>query len=347
MKAQCDLIEPLGLAELLEREITPIVLRGASSVSPDVWQRVLTGLAREILARPGKKFRGQLVRHCYHLAGGTPGSLRHQVPLLVELLHCGSLIVDDIQDDSPTRRGGPSLHKVCGMPLALNTGNWLYFAAFELISHLGVPSTTAAIIYQLLSTTLFRCHQGQALDLAIDVATVRQREVAAMADASAALKTGLLVAFAAELGAVIADAPAKIRYALAAFGSALGVGLQNLDDYGGIVCEQRAAKGIEDLACARLTWVWAYLAKTINEVRFAGLQAHLRHARAARGGERRALLVSLRSELGDLVEGKAKASIRARLAHAQVKLREALPAGAAEGLAAIAAEVRRLEESYG
>ncbi len=347
MKAQPDSIKPLGLAELLEREITPIVLSGATSVSPEVWQQVLTNLAREILIRPGKNFRGQLVRHCYQLAGGTPGLLRQQVPLLVELLHCGSLIVDDIQDDSPTRRGGPSLHTMCGLPLALNTGNWLYFAAFELISHLGTSPATTAVIYQLLSTTLFRCHQGQALDLAIDVATVRQREVVAMANASASLKTGWLVAFAAELGAVVTDASPTVRRTLAVFGSELGVGLQNLDDYGGMVCKQRAAKGIEDLACARLTWVWAYLAQTTDEVRFAGLQARLRHARAARGGDRRALLVSLRTELGDMIEGKAKTLISNRLNHAQTKLREALPSGAANGLAAIAAEVRRLEESYG
>src|SRR5512142_2931568 len=65
----------------------------------------------------------------------TPASvlsaLLQQLPAeligIVEGLHLGSLIIDDIEDESSTRRGGPTLHRQIGVPNALNAGNWLYF----------------------------------------------------------------------------------------------------------------------------------------------------------------------------------------------------------------------------
>ena len=64
--------------------------------------------------------------------GTAPSDLAH----MVELLHAGSMIVDDIEDGSQRRRGEPALHVLHGVPLALNTGNLLYFLPLGLLRRL-------------------------------------------------------------------------------------------------------------------------------------------------------------------------------------------------------------------
>ena len=132
-----------SLVDVLEREFTGPALErvlqlGDAAVPAAVWEQALLGPAREFLSRPGKAFRARLVRAGWELAGcqGAPSPL---LPLLVELLHAGSLIVDDIEDGSTQRRGAPSLHQLYGVPVALNTGNWLYFAPMALIPRLELP----------------------------------------------------------------------------------------------------------------------------------------------------------------------------------------------------------------
>ncbi len=65
-------------------------------------------------------------------------------------LHLGSLIVDDIEDGSPIRRGGPALHLQIGTPLALNAGNWLYFLPGLLVSRLELPQTRELSLRQAI-----------------------------------------------------------------------------------------------------------------------------------------------------------------------------------------------------
>jgi hypothetical protein len=62
--------------------------------------------------------------------------------LVVESLHAGSLIVDDIEDDSDLRRDAATLHRIYGVPVALNAGNWLYFWPQVLLSR--IPLTDEA-----------------------------------------------------------------------------------------------------------------------------------------------------------------------------------------------------------
>ncbi|APJ04061.1 polyprenyl synthetase family protein [Silvanigrella aquatica] len=79
-----------------------------------------------------------------------------QVALAVEILHCASLVIDDIEDGSTERRGKNSLHLEFGIPQALNAGNWMYFLALK---QLPENLKNEAV------DTLFDCHIGQALDL--------------------------------------------------------------------------------------------------------------------------------------------------------------------------------------
>src|SRR5262245_7548627 len=100
-----------------------------------VLRRVALRPAAEFVRRPSKRFRWPVVGLGWELAGGDgapPSELGH----IVELIHAGSMIVDDIEDGSLQRRGAPALHVLHGVPLALNTGNLLYFLPLALLARL-------------------------------------------------------------------------------------------------------------------------------------------------------------------------------------------------------------------
>ncbi len=84
------------------------------SVRESHWEDSLLAPVREILSRPGKAIRASLVEAGYELIrpGETPPPA---AVALVEILHAGSLIVDDIEDDSPVRRGGKAVHRIFGL----------------------------------------------------------------------------------------------------------------------------------------------------------------------------------------------------------------------------------------
>ena len=129
----------------------------------------------EFLSRPGKELRTTIVRAGWLLGGGEPAAMPDRLPLVIELLHAGSLIIDDVEDGSDERRGAPALHHVVGVPLAINTGSWMYFWALAELAELGLPPATELAAHRAAAATLVRCHQGQALDLATRIARSRAR----------------------------------------------------------------------------------------------------------------------------------------------------------------------------
>jgi geranylgeranyl pyrophosphate synthase len=301
-------------------------------------ERALYGAAREFLARPGKQFRARLIETCFALAGG--GSDGERIPSVaieaIELLHGGSLIIDDIQDDAEQRRGAPALHRTIGTPRALNTGNWLYFVALSRLDALGLPAELASPLQRDAHRCLVRCHEGQALDLALAVGDLRRSELPAMVGFVSALKTGALTGFAAQLGATAARAPASVVKQLAGFGKKVGVALQMIDDLSSFVAPAREHKALEDLRGQRASWVWCWASEALDEHTYRQLQKQL-----CREGELRLL----RERLCDAAEALGRVRVRAALERAQDELR---PLSApASLLDEMRAELTKLEHSYG
>jgi geranylgeranyl pyrophosphate synthase len=235
------------------------------------WENSLFAPALDILRRPGKEFRTQMLESSWQLAGGHAGGHPPELAFLVELLHMGSLIIDDIEDDSAMRRGQPALHRRYGVPVALNTGNWMYFLPLSMLPRLGLPDDMTLLMYIDVSDAVVLSHKGQALDLATHVSSVRQSDMAGVIANSTRLKTGALMRLAALLGARAAGADADRVAILGRLGADIGLGLQMLDDWSGIHASERMHKGIEDIRHGRLTWPWAWLAEICDEVTFAAL----------------------------------------------------------------------------
>jgi geranylgeranyl pyrophosphate synthase len=272
-----------------------------------------------------------------------------ELGFIVEVLHAGSLIIDDIEDDSTTRRGDVALHLRYGLPRALNAGCWLYFWPHVLLERLAAPPAIELACRRWIDATLLRAHQGQALDLSARITELDPADVPAVVATTTRLKTGALMQLAAALGAIVAGAsPAQVE-ALATFGRDLGVGLQMLDDLGSLSCPSRAAKALEDVRGARPTWPWAWAAERVTPARFAALVEPVRALRepadaASDLAALRAVTAPLLAEVGD--PGRALVHAHLQAAFARLGATFTGPV-VAPTLAAIRAEIETLEMSYG
>lgn len=233
----------------------------------DIIQIALLGPVKELTSNHGKRIRGQLVHLSCRLV--TEVNLFSVVEAkqcrtcaeVVELIHAGSLVVDDIEDGSRIRRGNPALHIRYGLPIALNAGNWLYFWPFELVKALQLPSEITLSVYEYYHQTLLRAHFGQAIDLGSRVDRLLQGCVAEVCRASTALKTGALMGFAMVLGGAIGGATKETILVLGDFGRELGMALQMFDDLGNVLGIREPSKRYEDLMLYRPSWAWACAAR--------------------------------------------------------------------------------------
>ena len=301
-----------------------------SEVPVALWRRALAGPAAEFLARPGKELRASIVRAGWALGGGD-GPLPDALPLALELLHAGSLIIDDVEDGSDERRGGPALHTLVGTPLAINTGSWMYFWAIAELSELGLDPLAELAVLRTTTRTLVRCHQGQALDLATRITEVDIADAPAVVAAITRLKTGALCGLAAELGAIVAGAPPSAQHAIRTFGETAGIALQMLDDLGSLASPSRRDKGDEDLLGRRATWPWAWAAE----------QGPFTWSRLTAIDD----IDELARTLVATVEVTGRGRIRSTLERALAELRASV--GERAAVDAIAGELRRMEASYG
>jgi geranylgeranyl pyrophosphate synthase len=250
---KCDLAELLGLDD-----ISPI---------KDILCSALLDLVMEVASSPGKRIRGQLVSLSYRLVSDTPLSVIAPKQCrwcadAIEMIHAGSLIIDDIEDGSCMRRGRPALHSQVGVPLALNAGNWLYFWGLELLRRTELRDDKIFHLYEHCHRALLRAHFGQAVDLSARIGTLSQCRVAAACLASMKLKTGALIGVATFLGGTIAGASERVLSILDEFGQELGVSLQMFNDLGNVIGKCDPSKRYEDLKLYRPSWVWACAANS-------------------------------------------------------------------------------------
>lgn len=183
-------------------------------------------------ARPGKRVRPLLLLLVHEAAGGNwPQAL--PAAAAVELIHNFSLIHDDIQDQSQTRRGRPTVWAQWGAAQAINAGDALYAQAFALLPSLARTFGQAPALeaVDILARACVALVQGQVLDLQFETQDwVPLETYLAMIEG----KTAALLAASAHIGALLAGASPKRQKAFREFGRALGLAFQMWDDYLGI-----------------------------------------------------------------------------------------------------------------
>lgn len=238
--------------------------------------------AEQFLDRTGKRIRKSVVELVFAMAGGV-GQLPPCLGEAIEWLHAGSLVIDDIQDESPIRRGQPSLHMQIGVPLALNAGNWMYFKALEKLFDVSLNRKIQNRLVHHLVRTSLRCHRGQSLDLGTRVDRIEPLNIPSIVTEISCLKTGSLVSMAATFGAVSAGANRPLRVALSRFGMQIGIALQmrnDLEELRSMTNENNEFHSVrmEDLRNARITWPWAWAYSVCSPDEFAALVTQLPHS---------------------------------------------------------------------
>lgn len=126
--------------------------------------RTLAKPVREITDRGGKSWRSYAALACCDIVGGDSRKYVHWLAM-PELMHVGSLIVDDVQDKSTIRRGGPTTHLLYGEPLAINAGTACYFMGQNLLRSSDVSDADKLRLYHIYFEALRAGHAGQALDI--------------------------------------------------------------------------------------------------------------------------------------------------------------------------------------
>eukprot|EP00760_Papus_ankaliazontas_P031702 PhM_4_TR5411/c0_g1_i1/m.14277 len=214
-------INPQHISDAVFRPVRELIDRGGKS-----WRSlILVAVAQAVMSRTSQRASdGSAVDHIRFM-------------LLPELVHVGSLMIDDIEDGSLTRRGGQCVHLKYGLPHAINAGTACYFFAPQLSGVPSLPPAQQLELYNLFFDFLRCGHVGQGLDIdglhklmpaAVETGDVS--ELRALLDTIHQNKTGGFVATVCRMGGVIVGADTDVQEHLDRFGMEIGFAFQVVDD---------------------------------------------------------------------------------------------------------------------
>ncbi|MEZ4916465.1 MAG: polyprenyl synthetase family protein [Chitinophagales bacterium] len=137
----------------------------AEYIDNEQYSKALIEPIRSIIDRGGKSWRSYAALACCDIVGGNSQRAIDWLAL-PELMHVGSLIVDDVEDKSDVRRGGPSCHKMYNEAIAINAGSACYFIGQIVIYQADELEDDKKLrIYNLYFEALRAAHSGQAMDI--------------------------------------------------------------------------------------------------------------------------------------------------------------------------------------
>lgn len=230
------------------------------ALDPERLAASLVAPIRDIADRGGKGWRSYAALACIDVVGGDSRRFLHWL-VMPEIVHVGSLIVDDVEDESVLRRGGPACHVRHGVPRAINAGTAAYFLAEPPVDQDDLAPEAKLQIYRLYFDAMRAGHAGQALDLD-DVSeladraahsgdtTLLERHVLAVHRLKTAVPAGMFARAGAVLGG---GTPLQVER-LGAFFEAVGLAFQIVDDVLNVRGFERNLKQRgEDIAQGKLT----------------------------------------------------------------------------------------------
>ncbi|UCF45175.1 MAG: polyprenyl synthetase family protein [Candidatus Bathyarchaeota archaeon] len=186
----------------------------------------------EILDRGGKRWRPSLfLLICEALGKNSEEYL--DFAIIPEVIHNGTLIIDDIEDASELRRGKPCTYQIYGVDIAVNAGNAMYYLPLLPLMEkkAKLPAETLRDIYEVYVQEMMTLSMGQAMDIAWHRGLANADEIGEEDYLQmCAYKTGTLARMAAKVAAVIAGANKELVEKLGRFAESIGVAFQMQDD---------------------------------------------------------------------------------------------------------------------
>lgn len=224
----------------------------------------------EILGRARKGWRSYVIRASCEAVGGQFSNFLNWLAL-PEILHVGSLIIDDIQDSSETRRGGKACHLLYGIGPAINAGTFAYFVGQNLIEQSSLNDTQKLALYREYVSLLREAHIGQGLDIeSLDLARIgcdgnADWIVDAIMDIHRR-KSGVVFGTFARMGAILGDGSASQTRALGDYFEEIGTLFQVRDDIINITgSHDNLPRHCEDLRRGKITVPVAVALKNLSD----------------------------------------------------------------------------------
>jgi octaprenyl-diphosphate synthase len=207
-----------GVFDLLREDLVAVEQElgrdSASGVS------TITEIAEYLRGGGGKRIRPSLLLLAAHTLGYSgPAAIR--LGAVVEMVHTATLVHDDIIDGADTRRGRPSANTTWGNEKCVLAGDWLYMQAFNV----ALKEKNLRILEQLIGLTQ-QMVEGELLQIQKLGRAVSEAEYYDLIYR----KTACLFSVSMRLGAMLASAPEAQEASLAAYGKAVGLAFQIVDD---------------------------------------------------------------------------------------------------------------------
>ncbi len=215
---------------------TPDTKHYIEGVDFEQFHRGIIEPVRYISDMGGKSWRSYGALACMDVVGGDSRKYVRWLSM-PEFMHVGSLIIDDIQDESTKRRGVPCAHMKYGTAVGINAGTASYFQGQQLLLVPGLTDKQLCAVYNFYFAALRAGHAGQALDIAgLDylMDDVIARGDAALAESRSLaihrLKTAVPAASLARMGALVGGGTDAQIDAVGLYYEAIGLAFQIMDD---------------------------------------------------------------------------------------------------------------------
>ncbi len=224
-------------------------------------------VSKYILGAGGKRFRPMLHLLSARLCGYREHNAEYLLGSIVEYIHTASLLHDDVVDDAKLRRGRSSANSIWGNQASILVGDYLYSKALYHAVRLQNQR-----IMDVLSETTTTMSEGEVLQLMqIQNADITEADYFRLVEC----KTGVLIAAACRLGAIISKAPLSQEDAVTAYGKKLGLAFQITDDTLDYAADQKQLGKVlgKDLEEGKVTLPLIYLLRKADP----GEQDHIRN----------------------------------------------------------------------
>ncbi|MDR2204071.1 MAG: polyprenyl synthetase family protein [Nitrososphaerota archaeon] len=224
----------------------------------------------DILDRGGKRWRPALFLLICETLGKNEGHCI-DFAIIPEVIHNGTLVIDDIEDSSELRRGKPCTYKLYGLDISVNVGNAMYYMPLLALmtKEIKLPAKALCGIYEVYVQEMINLSMGQAMDIAwhrglANADNITEEDYLQMC----AYKTGTLARMAAKMAAVYSGAEKTLVNKLGRFAESIGVAFQMQDDILDLTGQEFAKKkgGVgQDITEGKRTLMVIYTLKNASE----------------------------------------------------------------------------------
>lgn len=216
--------------------------------APDAIQKTVIEPIWDLLDRGGKRWRASLFLMIIEALGGNPEKVIG-FSIIPEIVHNGTLMADDVEDNSALRRGKPCTHKIYGTDIAINTAEAMYFLPTMIFwrNNCKLPSEVLCCSYAVFCEELIKLTVGgQAVDIYWHRGMGPKLPTEAQYIQMCAFKTGTLARMSARLAVVISGGSIKQEAALGKFAETIGIAFQIQDDILNLTAKSKKGQFVKD-----------------------------------------------------------------------------------------------------